>query len=791
MAQSELMRQYIDLLSEKASVPAYDKEQYIGWAKKYAEQFNVPLPMVLHAMFKETGWLGDPERMRTATSPTGARGIMQIQPQYAEKGAYKIKVSDLTDPEKNIEAGVRGLAYFLQKTGDPQKALAAYNAGEGGAARYIKSGDIKHLPRETRRYVQGYKNDIEHQLEKFFPKNKDKVSQIATNILATAVGAGDAQAADNTPNSRSIQASASNDTKKDTAKDGKGGPQVAVDRNPASNVRQPSASELNKIDKNLKTQPDPVAELEKVIQQMKEKGQKTADLEKKLVQLKKDYERDKAKLGSLPNDDPNSTYVNLGPLRLKVDRRDSTPWKFPSIQSNLASTDYQSQGDDKPAPKTTTTRRTPVPNAVPAVDDFGRVIEPATVPKEKSKTVARAEPQVSNTRTQPTARELDAVRSIIGTKGPLIDPFTGQPTTEKALRAKIEKMQQDAREAEQARAKFAAIDPRRVDQQKDQKSDAGTGLNGTDKGKTSRQAQPSDSEPKSVTPKALAQKTSNKKQSKNDSDKKQSVDTSIGAERKQVNIGGYPVTIGSQADLDRLQRALDAEHLRQMAGDDLEKLQQQPEPKAEPKDRFHGQADTDRDTGQDNLGTQVPGLDIEDLPDMDKEDELERLIKSLQDREISEHTRLRLLSDIIKLNEAETSQVSAPTAEPATRRVVVNPDGTTTSGFKPTPRDPNEPLDPKIQARMQRRSDAEAAERSWLDQRPAGFGWGGKLPANLNPNDVRRIQAGEHPDQVILGRSSKGSFGTDPSKYRDMAQQWLDWHSTAPPKYDPLADQED
>ena len=155
--------------------------------------------MVLHAMYKETGWLGSAERMRTATSPTGARGVMQIQPEYAEKGAYKIKVKDLTDPEKNIEAGVRGLAYYLSKHQMPEKALAAYNAGEGGASRFLKTGDIKFLPKETRKYIAGYKDDVVHQLEKFYPKNKDKVAQVATDILGIVTGSQTAQAADQVP----------------------------------------------------------------------------------------------------------------------------------------------------------------------------------------------------------------------------------------------------------------------------------------------------------------------------------------------------------------------------------------------------------------------------------------------------------------------------------------------------------------------------------------------------------------------------------------------------------------
>jgi len=154
---------------------------------------------------------------------------------------------------------------------------------------------------------------------------------------------------------------------------------------------------------------------------------------------------------------------------------------------------------------------------------------------------------------------------------------------------------------------------------------------------------------------------------------------------------------------------------------------------------------------------------------------------------MSLNSLLRQYIDI--LNEAETSQVAPATADTGmTRRVTINPDGTTSGGFKPTPRDPNAPVDPKLAARQQRRTDAETANQAWLAQRPAGSGWGGKLPANLNRADVERIAQGENPDQVIMGRSHRGSFGTDTSQHRAMAQQWLDWHSKAPPKYDPMDD---
>jgi hypothetical protein len=180
-----------DIISEADSkAPKYTTQQYVDWAKKYADEHGVPHSVVLHSMFKETGRSGDPEKMRAARNTrSGASGVMQIMPQYAPHAPYKVDTKDLFDPEKNIAAGVRGLAYYYKQHRNPKlkdgatdvnaamKALASYNAGENyvqkkdkygkvyyvGAGKYIKTGNPKDLPRkETRDYIADFKDDPEH-----------------------------------------------------------------------------------------------------------------------------------------------------------------------------------------------------------------------------------------------------------------------------------------------------------------------------------------------------------------------------------------------------------------------------------------------------------------------------------------------------------------------------------------------------------------------------------------------------------------------------------------------------
>ena len=85
-----------------------------------------------------------------AVSPKGAYGLMQLLPETARRFGLTRK-KDLFDPKKNLEAGVRYLKWLANRFGnDPEKILAAYNAGEGAVERF---GGIPPY-QETQSYVQ-------------------------------------------------------------------------------------------------------------------------------------------------------------------------------------------------------------------------------------------------------------------------------------------------------------------------------------------------------------------------------------------------------------------------------------------------------------------------------------------------------------------------------------------------------------------------------------------------------------------------------------------------------------
>jgi soluble lytic murein transglycosylase-like protein len=81
-----------------------------------------------------------------AVSPRGAVGLMQVMPATAAR----LGVSDLRDPQANLEAGCRYLRSLIDAYGgDLSLALAAYNAGPAVVARYDGIPPF----RETRHYV--------------------------------------------------------------------------------------------------------------------------------------------------------------------------------------------------------------------------------------------------------------------------------------------------------------------------------------------------------------------------------------------------------------------------------------------------------------------------------------------------------------------------------------------------------------------------------------------------------------------------------------------------------------
>jgi soluble lytic murein transglycosylase len=107
-------------------------------------------------------------KFRDQTSPTGAKGLMQIQPETARfiarrSGGTAFQIQDLGTPQINIQYGTYYLRYLLDRyDGNVVLAVAAYNAGETNVSHWIedsgrrgKAFRINNIPfPETRAYVK-------------------------------------------------------------------------------------------------------------------------------------------------------------------------------------------------------------------------------------------------------------------------------------------------------------------------------------------------------------------------------------------------------------------------------------------------------------------------------------------------------------------------------------------------------------------------------------------------------------------------------------------------------------
>jgi soluble lytic murein transglycosylase-like protein len=103
------------------------RSQYDKVIQHYADAYNVD-PVLVHAVI-----LVESDFNARCVSNKGARGLMQLIPETAKR--YGVK--DVFDPEDNIRGGVHYLSDLLDMFGhDMERALAAYNAGEGAVTRY-------------------------------------------------------------------------------------------------------------------------------------------------------------------------------------------------------------------------------------------------------------------------------------------------------------------------------------------------------------------------------------------------------------------------------------------------------------------------------------------------------------------------------------------------------------------------------------------------------------------------------------------------------------------------------
>lgn len=133
-------------------------EDYQIIVEKYAKKYSVPKELVFAVIKVESNF--DPN----VVSSAGAMGLMQMLPSTYEWLTSKLgdeySQDALYDPETNIKYGTYYLQYLYSRFGSWEKAIIAYNWGEGNFSDFLASegyteGDYNSIPaEETRNYVK-------------------------------------------------------------------------------------------------------------------------------------------------------------------------------------------------------------------------------------------------------------------------------------------------------------------------------------------------------------------------------------------------------------------------------------------------------------------------------------------------------------------------------------------------------------------------------------------------------------------------------------------------------------
>ena len=111
--------------------------EYEQIVEGHARTYELDPALLAAVIYQESKFDAD------ARSQSGAIGLMQLMPQTAKgialrTGGHRFRLGDLYNPEINVRYGSWYLRHLLDKYGTLEKALAAYNGGQGNVDRGIR-----------------------------------------------------------------------------------------------------------------------------------------------------------------------------------------------------------------------------------------------------------------------------------------------------------------------------------------------------------------------------------------------------------------------------------------------------------------------------------------------------------------------------------------------------------------------------------------------------------------------------------------------------------------------------
>lgn len=154
------------------------KREFTEYVTKYSTEFDVPEALIYAIIRTESSF--DPN----ARSGVGAIGLMQLMPDTLDWLSRLLDedapTGEITDPETNIKYGTYYLRHLYDRFGSWDTAIAAYNAGHGRVANWLKNPEysddgveLKSIPiEETKNYVNKVKGNY-NTYKKLYYDNED------------------------------------------------------------------------------------------------------------------------------------------------------------------------------------------------------------------------------------------------------------------------------------------------------------------------------------------------------------------------------------------------------------------------------------------------------------------------------------------------------------------------------------------------------------------------------------------------------------------------------------------
>ena len=140
------------------------KKDYEEYVQKYAQEYNVDENLIYALIKAESNFNSN------AKSSKDAIGLMQLMESTAQDVCKKtdLQISSdelsekLLEPDININIGTKYLSILIQKYGNIEIAITAYNAGIGTVDNWIEKGiinadgsNVENIPyKETNNYVR-------------------------------------------------------------------------------------------------------------------------------------------------------------------------------------------------------------------------------------------------------------------------------------------------------------------------------------------------------------------------------------------------------------------------------------------------------------------------------------------------------------------------------------------------------------------------------------------------------------------------------------------------------------